>query len=163
MGTYLKTVKILLTIWSTVISAYHNYLVILLISKIERTNNGVTTEISAGSRNELFREHVGMLKVLSSQRRPVQVSFKIRPEMDQRWSLPSFLFSAYGEAPSLGTKRPGRKADDLTPSSAEGKNSGAIPPLLHMLSWRVQGLLTPLYYMSPHCYLYLSIKMLQNQ
>jgi hypothetical protein len=32
-------------------------------------------------------------------------------------------------------KRQGREADHLPPSSAEVKNGGAIPPLLHMSSW----------------------------
>jgi hypothetical protein len=34
-----------------------------------------------------------------------------------------------------GGKRPGREADHSSPSSAEVKNGGAIPPLPHMSSW----------------------------
>jgi hypothetical protein len=41
---------------------------------------------------------------------------------------------------SPDVKRPGREAgretDRSTPSSAEVKNDGAIPPFLHMPSWR---------------------------
>jgi hypothetical protein len=40
-----------------------------------------------------------------------------------------------GGAFSLGVKRPEREADHSTPPSAEAKNGGAIPPLLHMPSW----------------------------
>jgi hypothetical protein len=36
---------------------------------------------------------------------------------------------------SPGVKRPGREADYSPPSSAEVKNGGAVPPLLHMSSW----------------------------
>jgi hypothetical protein len=35
----------------------------------------------------------------------------------------------------LGVKRLGREADDSSPSGAEIKNGGAIPPLRHMSSW----------------------------
>jgi hypothetical protein len=35
-----------------------------------------------------------------------------------------------------GVKRPGREADHSSPSSAEIKNFGAIPPLPNMSSWR---------------------------
>jgi hypothetical protein len=37
---------------------------------------------------------------------------------------------------SVGVKRLGREADHSHPSSAEVKNGGAIPPLLHVSSWR---------------------------
>jgi hypothetical protein len=37
----------------------------------------------------------------------------------------------------LGAEWPGREAHKSSPSSAEAKNSGAIPPLLHMFSWRI--------------------------
>jgi hypothetical protein len=36
---------------------------------------------------------------------------------------------------SPGVKRPGSEADHSSPSSAEVKNGGAIPPLPHMSSW----------------------------
>jgi hypothetical protein len=36
---------------------------------------------------------------------------------------------------SPGVKRPGREADHSSPSSAEVKNGGAIPPLPPMSSW----------------------------
>jgi hypothetical protein len=39
------------------------------------------------------------------------------------------------ETISLGVKRPGHEANYSPPSSAEVKNSGAIPPLPHMSSW----------------------------
>jgi hypothetical protein len=37
---------------------------------------------------------------------------------------------------SPGIKQQGREADHSYPSSAEVKNGGAIPPLLHRSSWR---------------------------
>jgi hypothetical protein len=37
---------------------------------------------------------------------------------------------------SLGVKWPRREADHSSPSSAEVKNGGAIPPLSHTSSWR---------------------------
>jgi hypothetical protein len=39
------------------------------------------------------------------------------------------------ESLSLGIKRPEREGDHSPPSSAEVKNGGAKPPLLHMSSW----------------------------
>jgi hypothetical protein len=40
-----------------------------------------------------------------------------------------------GSLPSR-LKRPGREADLSSPSCAEAKNDGAIPPLRHTSSWR---------------------------
>jgi hypothetical protein len=37
----------------------------------------------------------------------------------------------------LGVKRPGRKVNHSTPSSAKVKNGGARPPLPHMFSWHI--------------------------
>jgi hypothetical protein len=37
---------------------------------------------------------------------------------------------------SPGMKRPEHEADHSTPSSAEVKNDGDIPPLVHGFSWR---------------------------
>jgi hypothetical protein len=42
---------------------------------------------------------------------------------------------------SSGVKRPGREADYLCQSSADGKNGGAILPLPHKASWRVTSLI----------------------
>jgi hypothetical protein len=39
------------------------------------------------------------------------------------------------EGTARGVKRPECEADYSSPSSAEVKNSGAVPPLLHMSSW----------------------------
>jgi hypothetical protein len=39
------------------------------------------------------------------------------------------------KADYLRVTRPGREADHSPPSSAEVKNGGAVPPLLHMSSW----------------------------
>jgi hypothetical protein len=39
------------------------------------------------------------------------------------------------DALSPRVKRPGREADHSLPSSAEVKDGGAIPPLLHKSSW----------------------------
>jgi hypothetical protein len=36
---------------------------------------------------------------------------------------------------SLGEKRPGHEADHSSPSNAEVKNDGAIPPFNHVSSW----------------------------
>jgi hypothetical protein len=40
-----------------------------------------------------------------------------------------------GDGPSPGLKRPGREADHLPAPSAEVKNGGAVPPVLHISSW----------------------------
>jgi hypothetical protein len=46
---------------------------------------------------------------------------------DRFWGPPTF---------SQGVKRPGHVADNSSPSGAEVKNGGAIPPLPHTSLWR---------------------------
>jgi hypothetical protein len=60
-------------------------------------------------------------------------SFSQRP--DRFWGPPSLLFNGYRGALSAWLKLPGREADHSPPSSADVKNDGAVPPLLHMSSW----------------------------
>jgi hypothetical protein len=52
------------------------------------------------------------------------------------WSISSLLTQWIPGAVSLGVNRPEREADHLPASSAEVKNGGSIPPLLHTSSWR---------------------------
>jgi hypothetical protein len=48
---------------------------------------------------------------------------------------PAFYPMGTGGQFSQGVKQPGHEADNSSPSSAEIKNVGAIPPLPHMSSW----------------------------
>jgi hypothetical protein len=64
-------------------------------------------------------------EILSSSQRP-----------DRPWGPPSLLSNWYRGDFSLEVKRPGRAAYHSTPSSAEVKNIGGIPPFPHTSSWR---------------------------
>jgi hypothetical protein len=56
---------------------------------------------------------------------------------DRLWGPPSLISNGYrGGAHSPGVKRQGSEADHSRPSSAEVKNGGAIPSLLHISSWQ---------------------------
>jgi hypothetical protein len=61
--------------------------------------------------------------------------FFISHRPDRFWGPSSFLSDRYQELFSRGVKRLGREADHSSPSSAEIKNDGAIPPLTHTYSW----------------------------
>jgi hypothetical protein len=54
---------------------------------------------------------------------------------DRRWDPPSLLSNGYWGLLPQGVRRSGHIADPSPPSSAEVKESGAIPPLPHMSSW----------------------------
>jgi hypothetical protein len=61
--------------------------------------------------------------------------FFFTPERpDLLWNPSSLSIGYRGCSP--GGKRQGREADHPSPSSAEVKNDGAIPPLHHTSSWR---------------------------
>jgi hypothetical protein len=60
-------------------------------------------------------------------------SYAQRP--DRLWGPPSLLSNGHWGFLSPGVKWPGREADHSSPSSAEAKNGGAIPPLPHTSSW----------------------------
>jgi hypothetical protein len=55
---------------------------------------------------------------------------------DQDFSLLHNAQSGSEASVSQEVKRPGRETDHSLQSSAEVKNSGAIPPLSHTSSWR---------------------------
>jgi hypothetical protein len=70
---------------------------------------------------------------LKSNSRKGKQLFSSPQRLYRFWCRPSLLSNGYrGFSP--GVKRPRRKADRLPPSSAEVRNSGAIPPLLHSFS-----------------------------
>jgi hypothetical protein len=61
--------------------------------------------------------------------------FSFPERLDRLWVPPrlQFQFNGYGGS-FPGVNHPGYEADHSPPSSAEIKNGGAIPPLLHMSS-----------------------------
>jgi hypothetical protein len=58
--------------------------------------------------------------------------FSFPQRADRLWGPPSLISNA---CVKRGVKQQGREVDHSPLSSAEVKNGGAIPPLLHMSSW----------------------------
>jgi hypothetical protein len=132
----------------------------LLISVLSCATSGSCVVCSLSSRNERNRYTKLWYLIYSSIRRHLRfVTNKRsrysdglragRPEFESQqgkdFSLLHNVQSGRGAHPtsypmgtgaiSLGVKPPGCGADHSPPSSAEVKNVGAIPPLLHMSSW----------------------------
>jgi hypothetical protein len=55
--------------------------------------------------------------------------------LNRLWDAPSLLSNGYRGTLTPGVKLPGREADQLSPSSTEVKNGGAIPLLPDTSSW----------------------------